>query len=92
MFKLTDSLGRKVFECNYEFTNENISVNDEERYTFTICNNRWCLGDVSVELYLNGSMCKKIDIEENKTGYIPFKTGIASEVTVRVYPKYEIPA
>jgi len=91
MFKLTDSLGKKVFETNFELTNENISVNDNERYTFTICNNRWCMGDISVELYLDGSMCKKIDIPENKTGYIPFKTGVSTEVTIRIYPKYDIP-
>jgi len=91
MFKLTNSAGKIVFQSNYELSNEDISVDDNERYLFQICNNRWCMGDLSVELYINDAMCKKVDIQNGKTGNISFKTGIADRVTVRVYPKYEIP-
>ena len=90
MYKLTDSLGNVIFNSNYELSNENISINDNERYLFTICNNKNC-GDITVELFLNGKLCKSVDILDGKTGSIPFKTGIADSITVRQYPKYIIP-
>lgn len=90
MYKLTDSLGNVIFNSNYELSNENISINDNERYLFTICNNKNC-GDITVELFLNGKLCKSVDILEGNTGCIPFKTGIADSITVRQYPKYTIP-
>lgn len=91
MYKLTDSLGNVIFNSNYELSNENISINDNERYLFTICNNKNC-GDITVELFLNGKLCKSVDILEGRTGCIPFKTGIADSIIVRQYPKYTIPA
>lgn len=91
MYKLTDSLGNVIFNSNYELSNENISINDNERYLFTICNNKNC-GDITVELFLNDKHCKSVDILEGSTGCIPFKTGIADSITVRQYPKYTIPA
>jgi|Laugrespbdmm15sn_2_1035079.scaffolds.fasta_scaffold00019_40 hypothetical protein len=90
MFKLTDSLGQIVFQSNHELSNEDIDVLDNENYKFTICNNKNC-GDVTVELFLNDIFCKSVEIADDKTGYINFKTGIASVITVRIYPKYTIP-
>lgn len=90
MYKLTDSLGNVIFNSNYELSNENISINDNQRYVFTICNNKNC-GDITVELFLNGKLCKSVDILEGSTASIPFKTGIADLITVRQYPKYTIP-
>ena len=89
MFKLTDSLG-VVFETNYELSNENISIKDNEKYIFTMCNTNNC-GDITAELFLNDKLCKRIDILEGKVGKVDFTTGIADIITVRVYPKYILP-
>ena len=85
MFKLTNSLGQVIFTSNYELSNENIPILDEDRYTFTICNNRWCMGSISAELFINDRLCKTVSVDEGKNGYIPFKTGIADRITIRIY-------
>lgn len=91
MFKLRDKYGKDVFIGGYDIEGESYTLEDNSQYSFNISNNRHCMGDITVELYLDDVLCKRVDVLEGKCGCLAFKTGISSTVKIEVYPKYEVP-
>ena len=83
--------GILVFNSGFEMSGDSISIDNNSNYTFEVCNTRFCIGDISLELYKNDKLCQKKDILQGKSGCLTFKTNYKDDYKIAIYPKYELP-
>lgn len=86
MIRLLNDRGEEIFNGLFDMSNENIPINNNQKYFFKIINDKMCMGDIKATLFMNDKFCKEIQVQEGKQGLIPFTTGVGDNVFVRINP------